>query len=555
MRPIARRASWRGEARGRCAAERQRGWRGTFRGSACQTGPMSWALDNPRHRARSIVLHELGHFAVAKAVGMRVERFSLFFPPTIVKVKRGETEYAIGAMPLGGYVKISGMNPEEIKISSPSGPRAYYAQPPWKRIVVILAGPGVNILIAFLLFWAILFRAPRRRLCLDNLDPSAADACATTTVPGIERASPPGRAASRRPHRRGRRRRHGRTTSAAIATHRCAGTAGRRLPRGTPGDADRARAAGDAAPVGLSALRHGRRGRMLIGFDFEAGAKPLRRARAAGAASARCGASTTPHAHHLRQAFTSSKARKQIHSIVGITEVAHETVVAGAGYRARLPRLHLAVLAVINLFPFLPLDGGHILWSVAEKLRGQADLAGRDVPLQLGRHRADAVPRDQRHRATTSAASAGELTAPRPDDARRAARTPSSSTSGPNRSGSAGPNSASNSTRLSSEISSHSPRRAEPPVARRRRAGSQWAKGAARGARSGTSTRVSARASPVRPAGSPPRTPPCAPAGRARSRSSSRRDRTRRRRTATPPRRRPGRTARDSRGAGRDRRP
>ena len=61
-----------------------------------------------------IVLHELGHFTVAKLVGMRVERFSLFFPPTLFKVRRGETEYAIGAIPAGGYVKIAGMNPEEL---------------------------------------------------------------------------------------------------------------------------------------------------------------------------------------------------------------------------------------------------------------------------------------------------------------------------------------------------------------------------------------------------------------------------------------------------------
>ena len=61
-----------------------------------------------------IVLHELGHFTAAKAVGMRVERFSLFFPPTLMRVKRGETEYAIGAIPAGGYVKITGMNPEEL---------------------------------------------------------------------------------------------------------------------------------------------------------------------------------------------------------------------------------------------------------------------------------------------------------------------------------------------------------------------------------------------------------------------------------------------------------
>ena len=62
-----------------------------------------------------IILHELGHFTAAKAVGMRVERFSLFFPPLIARKKFGETEYTIGALPLGGYVKISGMSPAEVE--------------------------------------------------------------------------------------------------------------------------------------------------------------------------------------------------------------------------------------------------------------------------------------------------------------------------------------------------------------------------------------------------------------------------------------------------------
>ena len=55
-----------------------------------------------------VVLHELGHFLAAKATGMRVERFFLFFPPKLVSVRRGETEYGIGAIPAGGFVKISG---------------------------------------------------------------------------------------------------------------------------------------------------------------------------------------------------------------------------------------------------------------------------------------------------------------------------------------------------------------------------------------------------------------------------------------------------------------
>ena len=97
--------------------------------------------------AALIILHELGHFAAAKAVGMRVERFALFFPPLLGRVRRGETEYAIGAIPLGGYVKITGMNPAE-EIPPEVAHRAYYRQPVWKRIVVIAAGPAVNIVLA-----------------------------------------------------------------------------------------------------------------------------------------------------------------------------------------------------------------------------------------------------------------------------------------------------------------------------------------------------------------------------------------------------------------------
>jgi membrane-associated protease RseP (regulator of RpoE activity) len=67
-----------------------------------------------------IVLHEFGHFVVAKATGMRVERFFLFFPPKLVSIRRGETEYGIGLIPLGGFVKITGMNPEELEAQDPA---------------------------------------------------------------------------------------------------------------------------------------------------------------------------------------------------------------------------------------------------------------------------------------------------------------------------------------------------------------------------------------------------------------------------------------------------
>src|SRR4029453_2295343 len=91
-------------------------------------------------------------FTAAKAVGMRVEKFSLFFPPTLVSKKVGETEYAIGAIPAGGYVRISGMNPSE-DLPEEVRARASHAQPVWKRIVVIAAGPAVNLVLAFVLLF------------------------------------------------------------------------------------------------------------------------------------------------------------------------------------------------------------------------------------------------------------------------------------------------------------------------------------------------------------------------------------------------------------------
>ncbi len=111
----------------------------------------------PRLRSASrllIILHEAGHFVAAKATGMRVERFFLFFPPKSVSVKRGETEYGIGAIPLGGFVKITGMNPDE-ELPPEIAHRGYYHQPVWKRIVVIGAGPAVNIVLAFLILFVL----------------------------------------------------------------------------------------------------------------------------------------------------------------------------------------------------------------------------------------------------------------------------------------------------------------------------------------------------------------------------------------------------------------
>ena len=96
-----------------------------------------------------IVLHEAGHQWMARAMGMRVERFSVGFGPVVWSARRGETEYAVSALPLGGYVRIAGMAPDETIRADDAG--AYCNQPVWRRILVLLAGPAANYLAAVVL--------------------------------------------------------------------------------------------------------------------------------------------------------------------------------------------------------------------------------------------------------------------------------------------------------------------------------------------------------------------------------------------------------------------
>jgi regulator of sigma E protease len=335
---------------------------------------MSWALTILGICAL-VVLHELGHFTVAKAVGMRVERFSLFFPPTIFRVRRGETEYALGLIPAGGYVKISGMNPEEIKDLHPDiARRAYYTQAPWKRIAVILAGPGVNIAIAFLLFWAILFSGSLSGAStLENLNPSIHTVVATSSIGAIE----PGKAADGvlRPGDRilavdGSPTTTVEATRQRIAEHRCAGALTEGCRAATPVRIT-IRRAGRMLTLSIFPRYDKAEGRMLVGFGFGVAAKHYGVFSAAGTAIDEMWSTTTSMVSNIGKAFTSAKVRHQFHSIIGVTEIAHETVVAGAGYALVFLGFFSLVLAVLNLFPFLPLDGGHILWAVAEKVRGR----------------------------------------------------------------------------------------------------------------------------------------------------------------------------------------
>jgi regulator of sigma E protease len=323
-----------------------------------------------------IVLHEAGHFAVAKATGMRVERFSLFFPPKIVGVRRGETEYVVGAIPAGGYVKITGMSPEEVADLPPEvARRAYYSQPPWKRIVVILAGPGVNLLIAFLLFWGVLLVGSfNGALSLEGVAPGVRTlGPEIAAVGGVEAGMPATgvlRAGDRLVAIDGRAVDPARAIQ-TISSHRCVGTPTEGC-RASKAAIVKVRRDGRDLTLAIAPRYDGQAKRMVLGFRFVA--PPVRAfgpLAAAGVSLREMWSMTTTTFEGLGKALTSSKQRKQLSSIVGITRVTEQAVAEGPGRAFVVIGYVSLVLAVLNLLPFLPLDGGHVLWAVAEKLRGR----------------------------------------------------------------------------------------------------------------------------------------------------------------------------------------
>ena len=102
-----------------------------------------------------VFVHEFGHFVAAKRVGIKVLKFQLGFNPTIVSFRRGDTEYGIGALPLGGYVKMAGENPDD-----PRSGRSdeFLSKSKWERFQVLIMGPAMNLLLAVVLLAVVLYR-------------------------------------------------------------------------------------------------------------------------------------------------------------------------------------------------------------------------------------------------------------------------------------------------------------------------------------------------------------------------------------------------------------
>jgi regulator of sigma E protease len=361
-----------------------------------------------------VLVHEAGHFFTARAVGMRPRRFYVGFPPPLVKIERNGIEYGVGSIPLGGYVKIPGMHRpapsdvdmyfaralaeaprllrqltrlknrlaagemeearaalrdvetaiEETGLSPPAlrtarrglteladglGSDAYWRQRIWKRIVVIFAGPGTNLVFAVVLF-AVLFVLSggpvKRTVAAVDQDFPAAKAGLRT---GDEIV-----AINRRP------------VQPDQISDRIADSEGRPITLTVERD-------GKLVRIGpIKPKKDGERYRVGLALDA-AGLDPAtatwRAVRLTGLVTREIGGSLTR--------LVTGEGRKEISSPVGIVQGSSKALQEGTETYLWVLGLISLSLALLNLLPLLPLDGGHIVFSIVEGIRGRS--VGREV--------------------------------------------------------------------------------------------------------------------------------------------------------------------------------
>jgi regulator of sigma E protease len=362
-----------------------------------------------------VFLHELGHFTVALAVGIRPRSFYVGFPPALVKIKRKGIEYGIGVIPLGGLVRIPGMHrpasndlvafmsaavredpslsphvqpvrraleaedyaearaalPElrsaiekaELtkgarrsanralrEVDEGTGDDAYWRAPTWKRIAVIAAGPVANILVAFLIFTIVYATgAPTGK--------------ATTRVGEVERNTPAAVAGLKA----------GDQVVAVDGKKAATFEQVSKLIRSSHGKpiTVTVRRGGKTVLLGPEPTKRSADGRWIWGFipGTQRVSYPL--GHSARLAANDCWQVATGTVHAFGAVFH-KKERGQLTSAVGIVRVSQQALTVGFSYYLQIVGLVSMSLALLNLLPFLPLDGGHILFSLIERVRRRA---------------------------------------------------------------------------------------------------------------------------------------------------------------------------------------
>jgi regulator of sigma E protease len=284
-----------------------------------------------------VVVHELGHFAAARAFGMRVERFSVGFGPVVLRRVRSGTEWVVSAVPFGGYVRIAGMAPgDDVREGDPG---AYANQAAWRRFVVILAGPAMNWLAAVVLAFAMIltlgFHEPDPAAAVGEVVPASAAARAGLRS-GDRVVAIDGRPVSRWEE----------LVAAVVASP------GRPLALDVERGGERVRL--QATPEDA-----GGRGRLGVGP-----ATRVVRAAPAGAVAAaleRTNARAWQTLAGLGQVF-SGRQRAELRGPVGIAQEMARSARAGAAEFLSMVWFISIVLAMFNLLPIPALDGGRLVF-------------------------------------------------------------------------------------------------------------------------------------------------------------------------------------------------
>jgi membrane-associated protease RseP (regulator of RpoE activity) len=330
-----------------------------------------------------VMLHELGHFLAAKHGGMKVTEYFVGFGPRLWSFRRGETEYGIKALPLGGYVKIPGMtNLEEVDPADEG--RVYRDKPFPARLLVAVAGSAVHFLLAFVLLWVLLafVGVPNANQVqiqgLHAVGAQASPAGAGGVRPGDIVVSVDGKAVGGNLSTLTSAIQHHPDQPVTLVVDR---NGARRTLTVTPANGRTDTEKGAVAPPGTAPYG-------LIGVSLGSPVQtrsPLRAVASTGSELGRVTWASMTGIGHLfsfdgiSQRFsqvTSAKAASQAaangtraQSIVGIGQTATDALQAGVGDFLYILIVINIFFGVFNLFPMLPLDGGHVAIAVYERIR------------------------------------------------------------------------------------------------------------------------------------------------------------------------------------------
>ncbi len=293
-----------------------------------------------------VLFHEFGPFIMAKATGMRVDEFAIGFGPKLVSKKYGETEYSIRCVPLGGFNDIAGMDPGQ----NDAGERGYCEKPIWQRMIVILAGPLMNMLLPvvlfFLIFLAVGISAPSTRPELGEVMPDQPAAMAGLKKGDVV-SSIDGEAVE----------------SWDDIVRIVRSSTGKPMKIAYLRD-------GEAKQATVIPVPDKQEERMVIGVMGAVETQPVGIVDAAGTALWKTGYVISYMLNGLVQIFTGD-AGAELAGPLGVMQMTGTVAKLGMAALLNFAALLSLNLGIINLLPVPALDGGHFLMLLIEAVRGK----------------------------------------------------------------------------------------------------------------------------------------------------------------------------------------